>query len=318
MGKPVIKIHFSDFWSDFDHKDNYFVRVLSKKYTIAFDRESPDFLFFSCYGNEYLKYKCLRVFYTPDNVRVDFSCCDFGIGFDYMQRENYFRLPLYVYYLNGDLQPLVKKDIDAPRILREKTGFCNMIVSNPNSKKRIQFFHKLSKYKKVDSGGRYLNNIGEPVKEKVPFIRNYKFTFAFENSSYPGYTTEKIMEPMVAHSMPIYYGNPLIAKEFNPGSFVNAHDFKSDEEVIDRIIELDQDDKKYLNCLEQPYVYNNDLNSLDFNPGQFETFLDKIVVASRQITPVARTNKKYIHEARRKFFILKHELGKRLGIHRQS
>ena len=35
----------------------------------------------------------------------------------------------------------------------------------------IDFFHKLNEYKKVDSGGKYLNNIGKPVVDKMDFIK---------------------------------------------------------------------------------------------------------------------------------------------------
>ena len=275
--RKTIRIWFTDFWSDINNQDNYFVRVLAEKYDLVFDKENPEILFFSWYGKDYLNYKCIRVFYTADNVRVDFTACDFGIGFDYLDRLNYFRLPLYIYYLYGNLESLVKKNVDSQAILAKKTGFCAMIVSNPNSKRRIDFFQKLSKYKKVDSGGRYLNNIGGPVADKMKFIADYKFTFAFENSSFPGYTTEKIMEPMIAYSIPIYQGNPLISREFNPASFVNANDYKNDEELIERIVDLDKNDLKYQACLEQPYLYNNDINTLDFSREKFSAFLDRIV-----------------------------------------
>src|ERR1700751_1300223 len=106
-GKTTIRIWFTDFWSDINNQENYFVRVLAEKYDLVFDKQNPDILFFSWYGKNYLNYRCVRVFYTADNVRIDFTSCDFGIGFDYLQRQNYFRLPLYAYYLYGNLESLV-------------------------------------------------------------------------------------------------------------------------------------------------------------------------------------------------------------------
>ena len=73
----------------------------------------------------------------------------------------------------------------------------------------MDFFVKLSKYKQVDSGGRTLNNIGGPVEDKMEFIKDYRFVISFENAEYPGYTTEKIIQPMFVDSIPIYWGNPL-------------------------------------------------------------------------------------------------------------
>ena len=71
-----------------------------------------------------------------------------------------------------------------------------MVVSNPRCQERNRFFHMLSRYKPVHSGGWHLNNIGGPVPRringksgKVEFARNFKFVIAFESTPYPGYTT---------------------------------------------------------------------------------------------------------------------------------
>ncbi len=141
--------------------------------------------------------------------------------------------------------------------------FCNFVVSNGNCSERNLFFEKLSKYKKVDSGGRFLNNIGKIVDDKVKFQSEYKFSIAFENNAYrPGhswYITEKIMQPMVANSIPIYQGADQVGQDFNTQSFVNYHDFNSMEKMIEYIIELDQDDAKYLAVLNQPWFSNNEI-----------------------------------------------------------
>ena len=41
----------------------------------------------------------------------------------------------------------------------------------------------------------------------------YKFSIAFENAWYPGYTSEKIVTSMLAGTIPIYWGNPDISRE---------------------------------------------------------------------------------------------------------
>ncbi|WP_416171499.1 glycosyltransferase family 10 domain-containing protein [Algoriphagus boritolerans] len=73
--------------------------------------------------------------------------------------------------------------------------FCCFLASNERAKERIEFFKKLSQYKQVDSGGIVHNNLGFRVSDKMKFIKDYKFIVAFENSSYPGYITEKIWHP---------------------------------------------------------------------------------------------------------------------------
>ena len=135
------------------------------------------------------------------------------------------------------------------------------MVSNPKANTRIEFFKKLSSYKPVDSGGRFLNNIGSPiqtgVESKLNWMRNYKFSITFENSNYPGYTTEKLMHALITDTIPIYWGNPLAGLDFNPKAFINCHDFNSFDEVIELVKEIDQNDSLYREYLSQPYLKDN-------------------------------------------------------------
>src|SRR5581483_66282 len=92
------------------------------------------------------------------------------------------------------------------------------------------------------------------------FISEYKFVISFENKRYPGYLTEKIVEPMLVNSIPIYWGDPMVDNEFNPKSFINVSDFESVDKAIQHIIELDQNDEKYKSYLREPWFANNVLN----------------------------------------------------------
>jgi hypothetical protein len=62
---------------------------------------------------------------------------------------------------------------------------------------------------------------------------------------------------MQARCLPIYWGNPRVGEDFNPASFLNYSDFPSAEALIERIIELDNDDAKYLAVTRQPCFPNN-------------------------------------------------------------
>ena len=178
--------------------------------------------------------------------------------FDHIENNTrHYRLPLYTLF--GDVNQLLKpKDID--KIIAEKTKFCNFIYSNPRCMIRNNFFKKLSKYKRVDSAGRFNNNMDKSIDNKLEFIREYKFTFAFENSEFDGYTTEKIFEPMLVNSVPIYWGNPLVHKDFNPKTYLNYYDFNNEDELINKIIELDNSPDKYAQYFTEPYFYNNKIN----------------------------------------------------------
>src|SRR5262249_45638145 len=99
----------------------------------------------------------------------------------------------------------------------------------------------------------------------------------------------KIFEPMVARCLPIYWGDPDINEHFNPRSFLNRADFPSDEALIEKIIELDRDDAKYLEYLQQPYFYD-DRPNLFFNRQRILDFFEKVFTT--KITPVAQQGRK--------------------------
>lgn len=257
MTKESIKVMFTDLNRPFTltNIQNLFEwRMASKNYSLELS-ERPDFLFYSCNGDEHLKYNCTRIFYTPENVRPDYNHCDYAFSFDYPITERNYRLPLYRRWPEyGQLF----KARDPDRVMSENRKFCSFMVSNPNASERIDFFNSLSKYKRVDSCGRLLNNIGMPVQSgvenKLNLMRNYKFSITFENSSYPGYTTEKLMHGLITDTIPIYWGNPLVGLDFNPKAFINCLDFNSFDEVIDHVIKVDQNEDLYREYLSQPML----------------------------------------------------------------
>lgn len=65
------------------------------------------------------------------------------------------------------------------------------------------------------------------VSDKLKTISNYKFSICFENTSYSGYITEKIIDCFVAGVIPIYLGAPDITKFVPNNSFVDARRFKT-------------------------------------------------------------------------------------------
>jgi hypothetical protein len=284
-----IRIDFCDFAINCRKTDFYLYKVLQERFELELC-DQPDFLIYSCGGYSHRLHSGVRIFYSGESDMPDFRQCDYSVASVKLADPRHLQLPLYV--AHGEAQAVVKKDDDPEKILAAKTKFCSFIISGYNPHKngnRVEFFRKLSQYKKVDSGGRKFNNIGSPIpggsRGKIEFLRQYKFNIAFENRALPGYTTEKIFEPMMARCLPIYWGDPTINEQFNPRSFLNRADFPSDEALIEKIIELDNDNEKYLEYLRQPYFYN-DTPNLYFNRQRILDFFEKIF--SQKITPVAQ------------------------------
>lgn len=279
MRKPL-KLGFTDTNNQIA---NFFVAVLDQKFTITIDNDNPDYLIFGDrnFGESNLKFdpsKVIKIFYTGENQRPWDYSCHYAISFDHVENDKMFRLPLYVIYdFNNLLQRIPsfatyrrhESDLDVDK----KQKFCSFVVRNPNCDRRNTFFHKLSKYKQVDSGGPLFNNIGRvldygdaAMKAKNEWLQDYKFNICFENSSYPGYATEKLYEAYMGGTIPIYWGSTTIEVDFNPRAFLNWFDYGSDEALIEAVIKLDQDKDKYREMYMQPLYSKQPANRfMDLN-----------------------------------------------------
>ena len=73
--KKLVKIYFVDFWSDFDPKDNFFIKRLELFYTVILD-PNPDYLFYSFNGNCNFSYNnCIKIYFSGENeIEQHFFC----------------------------------------------------------------------------------------------------------------------------------------------------------------------------------------------------------------------------------------------------
>ena len=292
--RQTLKMNYSDFWEGDLINDEPFFKTLAKKYDLEIV-DSPDILFFSCFGHEHLKYKCLKVFLTGENIKPDLRFCDYSFSFEpttarHFQLPNFVRYDSFPEFRQQQFGPVVTEMRNHP-----KTEFCNFVYSNKRAKERIVFCKKLMKYKRVDCPGPVLNNmptIDKPNKpsrimNKLYFIKKYKFTIAFENESDIGYVTEKIFQPLLVGSIPIYWGSPQVTQYFNPKSFINCHDYQSFDEVIERVIEIDNDDNLYQQYLsERPFGKESKIHQL--SEEAVLNRLEKIIGSIGKVKPVSQ------------------------------
>lgn len=252
----TIKIQYAGWWDTFQWETYSITQILKKHYDVVISDE-PDYVFCSLYSKELLKYDCIRVFYTGENVIPDFNLFDYAIGFDeisfgdrYVRVPNYSMNPKY----EQDIRLLKMRHTNADRSSAARK-FCGTVVSNGNADPmRDRIFDEISKYKQVDSGGKYRNNIGMPggVPDKLAFQKNYKFTLAIENTSFPGYTTEKLVEAFAAGGVPIYWGDPDVGRYFNEKAFINIMSYPSLEMAVNEIRRADEDIELYKSYLSEP------------------------------------------------------------------
>jgi hypothetical protein len=282
MTKPILRLGFTD---TFESIINFFVTILSEDYNIIRDDVNPDYLIFGDrnFGNNNVNYndrRCIKIFYTGENERPNNYHCNYAISFDHVDNEQQYRLPLYVIYdfdnQHRDVNNTKTVDRDPSDLIKKfNDKFCSFVVKNGACGKRNYFFQRLNEYKRVDSAGPLFNNMGYilqrgdgAVEAKMKFLNDYKFNLCFENSSYAGYTTEKLYEAYMFGTVPIYWGSTTIECDFNSKAFLNWHDYQDDDAFMEAIIEVDTKPELYeqmymeplFNSWKEPYNKYMDMN----------------------------------------------------------
>jgi|TARA_B100000700_G_scaffold320694_1_gene418460 hypothetical protein len=303
-----IRLYFHEFWGGFNKQDNFFVWILSQNHNVTVvdsnpnlvislnDRPFPDV--YTIYFNGGEPYFPVP---TPE-------IADHFLGGFFLDYPNYTRFPAYYQYVYEFIKNGLIKDFSfftqENRPIPPKTKFCSY-VSRSLHGKRGRFFHKLNNVKKVETNVHPFKDFSIPFDNtslnsslpKINFIKDYKFNIAFENNfratypSYPnaviengemvsmnGMISEKFIEPFISGVIPIYWGNDRIHEEYNPNSFLNYFDFESDEELIEKILEIDSDDKLYQSYFKEPIVSNKQSNviNLDYLINLFENIIQNI------------------------------------------
>jgi hypothetical protein len=282
--KPQIRVNFAYFWPGFapEHFRAFFPYVY-EKYDLVLSTD-PEVVFYSVFSPQFRPYadareihpvvrapagKYLRVFITGENFEPDMAHCEFAITFSSLvHHPNHLRLPLWVYegrgwgYLPGGL--VKGADVDWEKVAGAKTAFCNFVYLH-EVPYRDAIFRLFNAYKRVDAAGHCQNNMNgwmvpyapNRLAGKIEFFRRYKFTLAIENTIWPGYMTEKLVDPMFANSVPIYVGDPQAARSFDPASYVDFTRFASMKEMLEFVREADNNRDLYLKLLSAPWYRGN-------------------------------------------------------------
>jgi len=278
-----VKISYTDWWSNeycggtFDKENNFFTNLLYNYYNIEVinPEDNPDVLFYSVFGDTHKYLRATRkIFYSGESISQKDEA-DFNITFDNDSYKNC-RLPLWFCYLSDELIKDNKKKKLSIFNIPKKTKFCSIICQIDNkSGERGKIIEKLSKYKSVDCGGSFMNNIGYTVPRglncsgKIEHNNAYKFCIAFENTNYPGYVTEKICDAYKSRCIPIYWGTNDVIKDFNPKTFISANDFTNFDELVEYIIKVDTVDSLYESYFKEPIFSEYWLNIINDNNNSF-------------------------------------------------
>jgi hypothetical protein len=224
--------------------------------------------------------------------------------------KNIIHFPFFVYYqifdsINFRLLDKTSKNINIP------TKFCCTIITNDKGLVRNKFIEKLEKYKEIDHYGKYKNNQIDVISgnwhspELIKKISEYKFIICFENSEDDAYITEKIINPFLANIIPIYWGNNRIGDYFNIDRILHLKDQSEImmDKLIKKIIDIDNDDSKYINILNEPFhtilnveinmtTISNDIQKVLFN-NNYEKIQKVICIVDKDKEPERYNRIKY-------------------------
>lgn len=221
--KKEINLYIVDFYRNHIF-DIWFENICKDKFIIKKNENNPDYLIYNVFGTKHLnsKYnKSIKIAIYTENKIPDLLEVDYAMGFSHINYlDRYFKYPIFNY--NETLvNEIRKKVLKSPK----RNKFCAAVISNGDPKSfRLKFINELNKYKQIDMGGKYKNNVGGPVKDKIQFLSNYKFSIAMENSCGEGYTSEKIYQSYISGTIPIYYGNYNIDEFYNQKTYILIKD----------------------------------------------------------------------------------------------
>jgi hypothetical protein len=253
-----LRIAFSDFCNGVRPDDVDFLRPIKASRPLVFvDFEDADLLIYSDFGEQHWDFKGLKIYMTGENMLPDFGQCDLAFTpFESPDEPRAVRMPYYAQMLPS-LGSLVRSpDYDA-RALLDRGKFCSFVASNPRGPERNAFFRALHRRRPVDSAGRHFNTTGTRLTDKHAFLLGYRMNLAFENTRSPGYITEKLVEPLLAGCIPVYWGAPDVARDFNPACMINVADFPDFDAAIDHILAVDADPAARLAILSAPPFREN-------------------------------------------------------------
>lgn len=301
--KKDIRISFASFTCK-ANKD-VLLAMLKTKFNVIVDNIEYDYYFVDDVVYYYLinmqevlnaKKDSIKIMLAYEAIFPDLNIFDYAISFvnKFDCQDRVLHLP-YLEMLNMQGYGALIASIDFKSCLNDpvinKMKFCNFIYGNNRGHQmRERLFWKISEYKQVDSLGKFLNNVAiENTRENIDWLQKsielkqkYKFSIAAENASFPGYTSEKIITSMLAGTIPIYWGNPWVADEYNDESFINVMQYDSLDEVVEVIKRLDEDEEAYHNMLLKPWRTEKQINDYNINVNKFYNAFYNIFMVEKE------------------------------------
>lgn len=257
--KKIISLYFVNFLESSYQlpQINLLIKILKKKFIVKIVKNNPDYLIYNVFGCRHLQKSfenSIKIAFLTENIIPDFNLADYALGQSHLSyidryfKRSYFLGILYFKFNNKYFKIVRKKVLKNP--LRKK--FCAAVISNIHRTDgfRLYFIEQLKKYKSVDMGGKYKNNVGY-IRDKMEFLSSYKFSIEMENTNGDGYLSEKVIQSFLAGTIPIYYGDYMADEYINLKSLILIEGKKDMFKKIEYIKKIDNDNKLYKSILKE-------------------------------------------------------------------
>jgi hypothetical protein len=110
------------------------------------------------------------------------------------------------------------------------------------------------------------------VATKRDVMRQYKFSICYENASYPGWLTEKMLDPMFVGCVPIYLGDPDVTEFVPKEAFIDKREFPDYESLYRHLKGMPRE--QYEGCRQAMHRF---VHSAAIKPMGPEAFADLIL-----------------------------------------
>jgi hypothetical protein len=262
-----------NFWPGFS-LDSGLIGWLFKRavgnFSATSDEKSADVVITSVYGKARPKFPEKTICLIWENARPNYSLYRYSLSSDfdtYLGRNC--RLPVWYQGLawpgmererrppnerNHGLEPLIDMEsLYRPRasVSMDRESFCCFVAGN-HELHRLHAVEALSQVGRVEVFG----NVGNrPLRaSKFDLLKQFRFNICFENSTYPGYYTEKLVHAWVGGCVPLYFADPWCRREFNSRAFINRTEFTTLDDFAKHVATIEASKQAQVDIASEPLL----------------------------------------------------------------
>lgn len=257
----------------FDVIIKMFIKLYNKFVIVDFINTDTNIIIYCTHDHIQINNKIINIFINferefnhPNNIVPDIGIIS--------SKEFIYHCNIYIPYL---FISLTERRLNyQTNITNKKTKFCAYMYSY-DLEYRIKLYYYISNnYKQIDALGKSGNSINfidnrNVYTDEITYndiavkqYSEYKFVLALENGIVDGYITEKIINPILAGSIPIYAGPEDVFNFINKKRIIYLFDFTNLSDLLNYIIKIDNDDNLYNNIINEK-IYINELNSQNYD-----------------------------------------------------